>query len=96
VTVATTYPPLPVGTKRVDVLLPGVGSVRGVRVTEADDAARLVKPAVERPTGTWSYVVDAPPLGSPTQDWPTDLPDTEQLTSYVGQVDHIVDRPAAS
>jgi len=93
--VMTSFPPLPPGTSRIDVVLPGAGVVRGVPVVTAPDAAAGTRPPVPHSTGTWTYNTDDPPAGWATQDWPTDVPDSDQLADYQAQVDRLVDRPRA-
>ncbi len=91
--VTSTYPALPPGTTAVDVVLPDHGLFRRVPVVMADDAARRLAPPVPRKTGTWHYSVNDPPVGWPTMDWPTDVPDSGQLVDYRGRADQVVTLP---
>jgi hypothetical protein len=92
VDVATTYEPLPPGTKTVDVVLPGVGTIPGVPVSPpALDADRAVLGVGRVIATTWSYRTSAPPPGWPTSAWPTPLPDPGQLDQYRARVARVVD-----
>ncbi len=84
------YPELPAGTRRVDIVLPGFGTFRRVPVVKAADAAAAVLPPVAEATGRWSYLVENPPRGWSTADWPTDLPDPAQLGAYRSTVEKVV------
>ncbi len=92
--IATTYAPLPPGTRSVDVVLPGLATVRDVPVSiPAMDADRAVL-GIGRVIGsTWTYDTANPPAGWPTSDWPTPLPAPTQLKDYRSRVDRIVDLP---
>jgi hypothetical protein len=87
------YPELPAGTRRVDIVLPGFGTFRRVPVVSAPDSAAAVLPAVSAETGRWSYRVEDPPRGWSTADWPTDVPDPNQLGEYQARVEKIVALP---
>ena len=53
--VVTNLPPLPPGTSKVDIVLPGLTTLRNVAVTAAPDAAfRSAGPAVREPQ-FWTY-----------------------------------------
>jgi len=83
------YPGLPPGTPEVDIVLPGFGSFRRVPVVAAPDSAAAVRPPMVAQTGQWSYLVEDPPRGWSTTDWPTDLPDPAQLGDYQSAVERI-------
>ncbi|HET9649387.1 MAG TPA: hypothetical protein VFP34_14320 [Microlunatus sp.] len=92
--VATTYAPLPPGTTRVDVVLPGIGTAAAVPVSPpALDADRAVLGVGRVIATTWTYRTDAPPPGWPTGAWPTPLPDAGQLDQYRARVARVVDLP---
>jgi hypothetical protein len=91
----TNYPALPSGTAAVDVEFPGFGTIRGVPVTEAEDAARNAGPSRPVETRQWVYSTEDYPYGWPTSDWPTDTPDTSDLAEYDGRVEPLVTLPAA-
>ena len=77
--VASNYPALPAGTRSVDVILPGVATLSGIPVVAAEDlAARLGAPQ-SYAADTWIYYSDDPPRGWSTDQWPTPLPDPDQL-----------------
>lgn len=90
----TSYPPLPAGTRTVDVELPGSGVIRRVPVVAAEDAAARLGPPAAAETGRWTYATDDPPQGWATADWPTDIPDPEQLPYYEGRVEPVLPLPA--
>ena len=53
--VVTNLPPLPAGTSKVDIVLPGLTTLRNVAVTAAPDATfRSAGPAVREPQ-FWTY-----------------------------------------
>ena len=85
----TTYPALPRGTDRVDIVLPGTANLTGLVVTEAPDGAILVGPAARTPSSRWSYDEKRPPSGWSTDQWPTPLPDPAQLDDYTRAVDRL-------
>jgi hypothetical protein len=80
--VASNYPPLPAGTRTVDVILPGVATLSDIPVVEADDAAAQLGPPTPYAGDSWTYYSDDPPRGWTTADWPTPLPDADQLKNY--------------
>ena len=92
-TVTTTYPPLPAGTRAVDVILPGVATLRGLPVVPAADAAIGLGPEVPAGSDTWRYSESAPPPGWSTYDWPTPTPDPDQLEEYETFVEDVVRLP---
>jgi len=88
--VVTTLPPLPAGTSRVDIVFPGLTTLRHVAVTAAADATfRSAGPAV-RPTQFWTYRADLPHPGWAPHDWPTPVPRLYQLRMYRATVDTTV------
>ena len=44
---------------------------------------------IDADTGQWSYLVEDPPRGWSTADWPTDLPDPAQLAEYQSIVERV-------
>lgn len=91
----TNYPALPAGTRSVDVELPGSGTIRQVPVVAAEDAAARLAASTTKETGRWTYETDDPPRGWSTADWPTDTPDPDQLSDYLGRVEPILTLPPA-
>ena len=87
--VITNLGPLPAGTRSVDIVLPGVTTLRNVAVTAAADATvRSAGPAV-RPANFWTYRPDQPHPGWAPRDWPTPVPRPYQLRMYQATVDAI-------
>jgi hypothetical protein len=80
--VASNYPALPTGTRSVDVILPGVATLSDIPVVEAADAAPGLGPPKPYAGDTWTYYSDDPPRGWTTAQWPTPLPDPDQLKDY--------------
>jgi hypothetical protein len=80
--VASNYPALPPGTRSVDVILPGVATLSDIPVVQADDSALRLGPPAPYAGDTWTYYSDNPPRGWTTAQWPTPLPDPEQLKDY--------------
>lgn len=93
VSVVTTYPALPAGTRTVDVELPGVGTLRNLRVETAPSAAAAVGPARGAPIGVWTYAPDTPPPAWTGNEWPTPLPDPAQLVHYAASVERFATPP---
>jgi hypothetical protein len=88
--VITNLPPVPAGTSRVDVVLPGVTTFTDLPVTAAPDSAvRSAGPAV-RKSGLWTHRAEQPVTGWGPRDWPTPLPRTDQLRAFRATVDTIV------
>lgn len=82
--VVTVLPPLPRGTRVVDVVLPGLPALRTVPVQPAADAGRRAagtEPAVTRYWGGTPY--GSPPGWSVTR-WPTPIPVPATRRAYVG------------
>jgi hypothetical protein len=86
----TTYPALPRGTDRVDLVLPGVANLPRLPVSAAPDGATRVGPPtrVDR-LAEWTYDQKRPPLGWSSTEWPTPLPAADQLSDYDRQVDRL-------
>jgi hypothetical protein len=80
--VASNYPALPAGTQTVDVILPGVATLSDIPVVEAEDSAPRLGPPKPYAGETWIYSSDDPPRGWTTTQWPTPLPDGDQLKDY--------------
>jgi hypothetical protein len=80
--VAGNYPALPAGTRTVDVILPGVATLSDISVVDAEDSAPRVGPSKPHTGDTWIYFSGDPPRGWTTAQWPTPLPDPDQLRDY--------------
>jgi hypothetical protein len=80
--VASNYPALPAGTRTVDVILPGVATLSDIPVVQAEDSAPLLGPPKPYAGETWIYYSDDPPRGWATAQWPTPLPEEDQLKDY--------------
>lgn len=93
VRVVTNFGPLPPGVTAVDVVLPGVATVRNVPLGRAPDPAGAVGPVRALRSDSWTYRIEDPPRGWATADWPTPLPDTGQLPDYREVVERLVDLP---
>jgi hypothetical protein len=93
--VTTNYPALPRGVREVDIELPSFGTFGGVPVRAAPDSATRSGPIRPRPDPAqlWSYLVEDPPRGWATADWPTPEPDPTQLSAYRFTVDQVVQLP---
>jgi hypothetical protein len=91
--VTSNYPPLPAGTRTVDVILPRVATISGVPVVEADDLAPRLGPAKPYTGETWIYNSSNPPGGWTTAEWPTPLPDPDQLKDYRFFVENLTQLP---
>jgi hypothetical protein len=91
--VAGNYPALPAGTRSVDVILPGVGTIPGVPVVDAEDSAPRLGPPEPYAGDMWTYYSDDPPRGWTTTDWPTPLPDPDQLKNYRFFVENLTPLP---
>ncbi|MGI3782076.1 MAG: hypothetical protein ACRYG2_15040, partial [Janthinobacterium lividum] len=85
---STLVGPLPVGTKRVDVLFPGLDAFTDVPVTWADDVE--ANPSASGTDATWTYEATDPPRGWSTADWPTPLPAAAQVADYASHPERIV------
>ena len=91
--VASNYSALPPGTRFVDVILPGVATLSGIPVVDAEDLAPRLGPPKPYATDTWTYYTDDPPRGWSTNEWPTPLPDPEQLKDYRFFIENITPLP---
>ena len=95
VRVTTNYPALPRGVRALDIELPGFGTFRDVPVRSAPDSASR-SGSVRPGTGAvqlWSYLVEDPPRGWSTADWPTPAPDPTQLANYRFIIEQVVRLP---
>ena len=90
VSLVTNVAGLPRGTRTVDVVLPGVSTLKGVPVTTAPDAStRSAGPVVALPD-SWTSRPRRPVTGWPVDRWPTPLPDVGQLSQYRATVEVLV------
>jgi hypothetical protein len=80
--VASNYPALPAGTRTVDVILPDVATLSDIPIVEAGDSAPQLGPPKPYAGDAWTYYSDDPPRGWTTAEWPTPLPDEDQLRDY--------------
>jgi hypothetical protein len=88
--VVTNLPPVPPGTSKVDIVLPGLTTLRNVAVTAAPDAAfRSAGPAVREPQ-FWTYSGNRSQSGWEPRNWPTPVPRQKELLGYRATVDTIV------
>lgn len=88
--VVTNLPPLPAGTSKVDIVLPGLTTFADLGVTQAPDSTfRSAGPAV-RDVRIWTYRADRPYSGWGPRDWPTPVPRHDQLQESRATVDMIV------
>jgi hypothetical protein len=86
----TNFPPLPAGTPKVDIVLPGLTTLTDVAVTHAPDATfRSAGPAV-RDVWFWAYRADQPQPGWAPRDWPTPVPRPYQVRNSRATVDTVV------
>lgn len=92
-TVTTNFPALPDDVDAVDVVLPEVGVIAGLPVAGGADAARRSGPAMRYQGEPWTYRMSNPPRGWRTQDWPTPVPATAQLSQYTATIDDLVALP---
>jgi hypothetical protein len=88
--VVTNLRPLPAGTSKVDIVLPGLTTLTDIPVTAAPDATfRSAGPAVRDPR-FWTYRTDQLHPGWAPRDWPTPVPRAYQLREFRATVDAIV------
>jgi hypothetical protein len=86
----TNLAPIPAGTSKVDIVLPGLTTLRDVPVTRAPDSTfRSAGPAV-REARLWTYRAAQPHPGWRPRDWPTPVPMPGQLRGLRATVDTIV------
>lgn len=91
--VASNFPALPAGTRTVDVILPGVGTLPGIPVVAAEDSARRLGLPKAYSGEQWMYFSGDPPRGWTTAQWPTPLPDPEQLKDYRFFIENLTQLP---
>jgi hypothetical protein len=91
--VASNYPALPSGTRAVDVILPGVTTLPDIPVVDAEDSAPQLGPSKPYTPTTWIYYSADPPRGWTTAQWPTPLPDPDQLQDYSVFVENLTRLP---
>jgi hypothetical protein len=91
--VTSNYPPLPTGTRTVEVILPEVATISGIPVVEAEDVAPRLGPAKPYAGETWIYDSNDPPRGWTTAEWPTPLPDKDQLKNYRFFIENLTHLP---
>ena len=91
--VASNYPVLPAGSRTVDVILPGVATLSDIPVVDAADSAPQLGPPKPHTGDTWTYYSDDPPRGWTTAQWPTPLPDTDQLKDYRFFIENLTPLP---
>ena len=91
--VASNYPALPAGTRTVDVILPGVATLTNIPAVEAEDSARQLRPSKPYAGEPWIYFSGDPPRGWTTAQWPTPLPDREQLKDYRFFIENLTQLP---
>jgi hypothetical protein len=88
--VVTTLPPLPAGTSKVGIVLPGLTTITDIAVSAAPDTTfRSAGPAV-RDSNFWIYRANKPHPGWAPRDWPSPVPLSYQLRDYRATVDVIV------
>jgi hypothetical protein len=91
--VTSNYPPLPAGTRTVEVILPGVGTISGIPIVGAEDSAPRLGPPKAYAGETWIYSSNNPPRGWTTAEWPTSLPEEDQLKNYRFFVENLTQLP---
>ena len=87
----TNLPALPLGYSSVQVVLPGIGTLRDVPLTRASDASL-------RSSGPGAYTVEywsfrpgrRDPWGWTDDEWPTPVPDPEDLGDFEPTVSTII------
>ena len=91
--VTSNYPALPAGTQKIDVILPGVATIPGIPVVQAEDSGGRLGPPQPYAGETWTYVSNNPPRGWTTAEWPSAMPDQEQLESYRFVIEDLTQLP---
>jgi len=91
--VVSNYPPLPAGTRTVDVILSGVATLSDLPIIEAENSALRLGPPKPYAGETWIYYSDDPPRGWTTAQWPTPLPDVNQLKDYRFFIENLTTLP---
>ena len=91
--VTSNYPALPPGTRTISVILPGVATLSGIPVVKGEDSApRLGPPTPYAAThGTTSATTRQ--RGWTSSQWPTPLPDTDQLKNYRFFIENLTKLP---
>jgi hypothetical protein len=88
--VVTTLPPLPAGTSKVDIVLPGLTTLSDIAVTVAPDATFRSRGPAVRGASFWTYRANKPHPGWAPWDWPTPVPLSYELSDYRATVDIVV------
>jgi hypothetical protein len=88
-TVVTNYPALPPGTERVEVAFPGHPAIM-VAVSQAADPSRRTVATTPVSPRHWRFRMASPATGWDVGDWPTPVPEPEQLDSYDATVDRLL------
>ncbi|HET9777668.1 MAG TPA: hypothetical protein VFP81_00135 [Propionibacteriaceae bacterium] len=91
--VASNYSALPAGTRTVDVILPGVATLPDIPLVDAEDSAPRLGPSKPHTGDTWIYYSGDPPRGWTTEQWPTPLPESDQLRDYRFFIENITRLP---
>jgi hypothetical protein len=91
--VTSNYPALPPGTRTISVILPGVATLSGIPVVQAEDSAPRLGSPKPYAGETWNYFSDDPPRGWTSSQWPTPLPDTDQLKNYRFFIENLTKLP---
>jgi len=91
--VTSNYPALPPGTRTVSVILPGVATLSGIPVVQAEDSAPRLGPPKLYAGDAWNYFSDDPPRGWTSSQWPSPLPDTDQLKNYRFFIENLTKLP---
>ncbi len=91
--VTSNYPALPPGTRTVSVILPGVATLSGIPVVKSEDSAPRLGPPRPYAADAWDYFSDDPPRGWTSSQWPTPLPDADQLKNYRFFIENLTKLP---
>jgi hypothetical protein len=91
--VTSNYPPLPSGTRTVEMILPEVATIPGIPVVDAEDVAPRLGPTKPYAGETWFYDSNDPPRGWTTAEWPTPLPDQGQPKNYRFFIENLTHLP---
>ena len=90
VSVVTNLPAVPLGFSAVHIVLPGVGILHDVPLTRAPDSSlRSSGPAPYTPE-FWSFRIGQPHPGWTDDEWPTPVPDPEDLGDFKADVSTII------
>ena len=90
VSVVTNLPALPLGYSSVHVVLPGIGTLRDVPLTRASDASLRSSGPAAYAVEFWSFRPGRPHPGWTDDQWPTPVPDPDQLRDFVTSVSTII------